>query len=252
MNARTKRSLDRYFKDYRDLIAKCEAAKVRDRSGFVDFFNRLRKDIPALQRSRRRTELLYAPRFNIFKVLPVERRETLLHSPLFANLLDPLGSHGQGCLFLGTFFEVARRNAHLVPPKEPLEPNDWSVRSEVYIGNGSIDLLVESQKQSYVLIIENKIDALEQQSQLSRYHKWLRERRGDFAFRQLVFLTPTGRPSELSPRIPCALMSYGRDIRELMKLTMSQIRPYHLKQLLGQYLAVLNDWAEEAYEYTAR
>ena len=245
MNARTMRSLKTYFSGYRALAAKFRAADAAGHAGVAGFFSRLRKDIPALRTSHLQNELLRAPRFNIFRVLPVERRETLLHSPLLANLLDPTASHGQGCLFLRTFFDVAYANARLIRPVGLLEPDEWSVRTEVYIGNGTIDLLIESPKQRYALVIENKIDAFEQHAQLSRYHRWLRERRGDFTTRQLVFLTPTGRASELNPRVPCALLSYQRDILELLSRTIPTIQPPHLKELLSEYQAVLTDWAQE-------
>ena len=245
MNAQTLRSLNRYFSGYRAVSGRFRAAEAERHAGIAGFFSRLRKDIPALRASHLQNEFLRAPRFNIFRVLPVERRETLLHSPLLANLLDPTASHGQGCLFLRTFFDVAYANVRLIRPVEPLEPDDWSVRTEVYIGNGNIDLLVESPNQRYVLVIENKIDAFEQHAQLSRYYRWLRDRRGDFTTRQLVFLTPTGRRSELNPNVPCFLMSYQRDILELLNRTIPEIQPPHLKEMLSQYQAVLTDWAKE-------
>lgn len=37
--------------------------------------------------------------FNIFNVLKISRRETVLHTPLIAELLNPYGSHGQGNVF---------------------------------------------------------------------------------------------------------------------------------------------------------
>ena len=245
MTARTKRSFTKYLSGYRALVAKHRAAEAQGYADFAGFFSHLRKDIPALRRSRLQNELLLAPRFNIFRVLPVERRETLLHSPLLASLLDPTASHGQGCLFLQAFFDVACENAQLTRPAGPLEPDQWSVRSEVYIGNGIIDLLLGCPEQRYVLVIENKIDAFEQHAQLSRYHRWLQERRSAVATRQLVFLTPNGRASESNPRIPCVLMSYKRDILELLARTIPNIQPTHLKEVLCQYQALLNDWAQE-------
>jgi len=98
MNTRTKRSFTKYFSGYRALVDKNRAAEAEGYADVAGFFSRLRKDISALRRSRLENELLHAPRFNIFRVLPVERRETLLHSPLLASLLDPTASHGQGCL----------------------------------------------------------------------------------------------------------------------------------------------------------
>lgn len=245
MNARTKRSFADYFSGYRALLAKTTAAEATAYAGYGPFFRRLREEIPALEKKQRQQEFFKAPRFNIFRVLPIERRETLLHSPLLANLLDPTGSHGQGCLFLREFLDVAHKNAHLIRPTSPLERDGWSVRSEVYIGHGTIDLLIESTELGYVLVIENKIDASEQHAQLSRYYRWMQGRRAKFAIKQLVFLTPSGYASELNPRIPCVLMSYRRDILEILSRTIPKIQPSQLKLVLRQYQAVLSDWPQE-------
>src|SRR5271168_1063984 len=43
---------------------------------------------------------------NFFSLFDLERRETA-HSRFIANLLDPLGSHGQGSLFLKEFTAAA-------------------------------------------------------------------------------------------------------------------------------------------------
>ena len=242
MNARTKRSLRKYLKGYRTLMDGHRGASA---PGFEGFFRRLARDLPRLQESRRRKALFRAPDFNIFRVLPIERREVFLHSPMLAHLLDPTASHGQGYLFLGAFFQVAHKNARLSPPAEPLDPSQWSVRPEVYIGNGSIDLLIECPTQGYVLVVENKIDAAEHPTQLSRYYRWLQERQSDYPNPQLVFLTPTGRASDSKQKIPYVRMSYHRDIREIVNQTVDQIRAPRVQELMNQYRAILNDWAQE-------
>lgn len=247
MNARTRRCLRRYFEGYRTLMGDNGVASVR---GFKGFFRRLSKDLPALQKRLRQRELeeglLFAPHYNIFRVLPIERRETVLHSPMLAHLLDPTASHGQGCLFLRTFFQVAYANTRLSPPSEPLEASEWSVRPEVYIGNGSLDLLIECLKQKYVLVVENKIDAVEQDSQLSRYYHWMEDNRADYSTRQLVFLTPTGRASDSRTKARYVPMSYHEDILEFLGRAIPKIQPPQVKELVKQYRAVLKDWAQEA------
>ena len=243
MNARTKRCLRKYFQGYRAIMGERRVSGVQ---GFESFFRRLAEDLPALQESRRQQELVHAPHFNIFRVLPIERRETVLHSPMLAHLLDPTASHGQGYLFLKAFFhQIADADARFLLPAEPLEASEWSVRTEVYIGNGIIDLLIECPTQRYVLAIENKIDAAEQHTQLSRYYRWLQEDRADYATRQLVFLTPTGRDSRMRVPFRYFRMSYRRDILEFLNQTVPKIQPPRLKELVSQYQAILNDWAQE-------
>ncbi len=51
--------------------------------------------LPGLEEKRRSWESENAPRFNIFRILRIQRREVKLHSRFLAELLDPLGSHSQ-------------------------------------------------------------------------------------------------------------------------------------------------------------
>ena len=46
----------------------------------------------------------HAPQFNLFHLLGVAKAEVTTHTALLANLLNPAGSHGQGTLFLETFW----------------------------------------------------------------------------------------------------------------------------------------------------
>jgi hypothetical protein len=156
MNARTKRSFAKYLNGYRNLMNKGGTASGQKLDGFIHQFA---DHLSVLQMRRRQMELLHAPRYNIFRVLPVERRETVLHSPMLAHLLDPTATHGQQYLFLRAFFDVAKADClPLSLPPKPLEADDWSIRSEVYIGDGSLDIFIECPSKKYALVIENKID----------------------------------------------------------------------------------------------
>lgn len=245
MDAQTRRSLNKYFLGYRALVGRQHRVLAESHKGLTQFLSRLRKARPRLEQSRLRRELLVAPHFNIFRVLPIERRETVLHSPMLGHLLDPSGSHGQGCLFLREFFKLAV-NCGLSLPQGPLCPAEWSVRPEVYTSHGIIDLVIECHKQAYVVVIENKIDAAEQHAQLARYTKWLHEERAEYT-KQLVFLTPKGHSSELNPELPCTLLSYHTQIRELLRRTIPKVRPLRVRQTLSQYEALLNDWSNEEH-----
>jgi hypothetical protein len=233
-------SLKKYLLGYRALVDARSDAQTR---GIEGYFRRLRVDLPAIQKSLQRQERLHAPHYNIFRALGIERRETILHSPMLAQLLDPTASHGQGCLFLRAFFQVAHANVGITPPVEPLEAQQWIVRTEVYIGDGSIDLLIECPRQGYVLVIENKIDATEQHAQLWRYYKWMEQKRHDYPTRKLVFLTPTGRAPDSKKPVSCVRMSYQRDIREFLIRSIEQVQAPRVKELVSQYQAILEAWA---------
>lgn len=102
--------------------------------------------------------------FNIFSILNMERLEVRTHSALLYELLNPKGSHFQGCTYLDVFI------------KEVLEIDDFDLnnvkveRERNTNGLGRMDLIIENQE--HLIIIEIKIDAGEQENQLKRYNKY--------------------------------------------------------------------------------
>lgn len=122
-------------------------------------------------------------KFNVFEILGLQTSEVRLHSSFIAELLDTKGSHGQGDKFLLLFIEQL---------KNPNQNSDESEKNQIIItefdysssrshveyftskisengeNGGRIDILVEDSKKKHI-IIENKIYALDQPSQLKRY-----------------------------------------------------------------------------------
>ena len=118
--------------------------------------------------------------FNIFSVLRLETKEVRLHSAFLAELLNPEGSHGLGKQFLELFLNmVVRKNKEESFDFETEKPK---VYVEYYIGiisedkksGGRIDLLIEDGKGNAV-IIENKINAGDQEYQLLRYDNFAKD-----------------------------------------------------------------------------
>jgi len=121
---------------------------------------------------RRHTEAMAratGEHFNVFQILRVGHYEVRTHSPMVAELLNPRGCHGQGCIFLRQFCSVLE--------VEGFDPESARVRTEFHIGpqtdeeGGRIDILI-SDKSGSQIIIENKIYAGEQSNQLGRYRKY--------------------------------------------------------------------------------
>lgn len=102
--------------------------------------------------------------FNIFSILNMERLEVQTHSALLYELLNNKGSHSQGNTYLKIFIN------------EVLEIKDFDfynvkVDRERNINNlGRIDLVIENHE--YLIIIEMKIDAGDQENQLKRYNEY--------------------------------------------------------------------------------
>lgn len=109
--------------------------------------------------------------FNVFSVLGLNSAENM-HSLFIAELLNPNGTHGQGCLYLSLFLQ------ELDLIKSYKELNSAKVTTEKHIGEidkdylegGRIDIFIEHVSNN--IIIENKIYAGDQYNQLYRYYQF--------------------------------------------------------------------------------
>lgn len=131
--------------------------------------------------------------FNIFKILNLKSDETRLHSAFIGELLDPKGSHGLNNGPLDKFLKLIFKDDFNMS-------EDSQVMLEYYIGKknnsntegGRIDILIRDG--SKVLVIENKINAKDQENQLLRYHNFIKDKN-----HKLIYLTLFGdMPSEFS------------------------------------------------------
>lgn len=129
--------------------------------------------------------------FNIFSVIGVQRKEVRLHSAFIAELLNPQGSHGLGDRFLIAFLEntLGKKNYSI-------ETKTTNVVVEYVIGpisedgkrGGRIDILLTDKKNN-TIIIENKIDANDQENQLLRYYNYAKDKKLSY---DLIYLTKEG------------------------------------------------------------
>ena len=131
--------------------------------------------------------------FNLFDVLKIERREQQ-HSAVLAWLLDPQGSHGLRGYFLRRFLLEAAGKTHLegIGGVTPLDVDGWELSNiEVATERHNIDVLLISEEDEFVCIIENKIGATEHSNQLARYLRTI-EREYEGLTQFPIFLTPDG------------------------------------------------------------
>ena len=94
------------------------------------------------------------------------------HSKIIAQFLNPQGSHYQGDLFLTKFFEVLGES----------HPNSsWQVYTEYFVenctdkGQGRIDIFLDGGEK--FVIIENKVGAGDQKSQIRKYVECIRKKK---------------------------------------------------------------------------
>lgn len=115
--------------------------------------------------------------YNIFEILKLSRDEVRLHSGFIGQLLSPKGSHGQGDMYLKLFLQVIEKKISNPKQTIKLDPITTNVEVERFIGKktettgGRIDIVCQD-RAGNKLIIENKIDAPNQENQLVRYRNY--------------------------------------------------------------------------------
>ena len=127
----------------------------------------------------------------MFSALGVERSE-LIHSVFIKDLLDPKGMHGMKDTFLKIFLTTLVR-------RRLLRVDFCNFKKEMYIGKkteksgGRVDIVLDDHKGCGV-IIENKVDAGDQENQLLRYDNYAKKYfKKDY---RLLYLTLDGhKPS---------------------------------------------------------
>ena len=130
----------------------------------------------------------------------------------------------------------------LILPPSGYERFRWHVEIEKYAGvHGNLDIIIFCREIGYLLVVENKIGAGEQKDQLRRYARWLKSQSDNFATRQLVFLTPTGREAVTAADESYICLSYHRDIRAWLVSSAEQTDAPPVKEVLRQYIQVIQD-----------
>lgn len=160
----------------------------------MEKINYLLNQVGSLLKSYEKLAKSTGENFNIFSVMGMERDEVKTHSRVIAELLNPKGSHSQGSVFLKIFFQEIESLREI----QDFDFDNAIVKVEEYIGpinkdyteGGYIDIIIKDKTNQ--VVIENKIDALDQYKQLYRYKmKYLNCK--------LLYLTlKGGKPSEES------------------------------------------------------
>ena len=181
--------------------------------------------------------------YNIFEILKFEKKETCLHSAMIADLLNPNGKHALGTTPLKAFLKV-------IKIKELFTSTDIEraeVKTEHHIGlisddgteGGNIDILITIG--NYVIVIENKIDASDQPTQLFRYHNFCKEKP-----HTLLYLTLDGHEASKLSTVSLKAgkdyfcISYKKEIKEwLNECIVGAVTKPLVRETLQQYLSVI-------------
>lgn len=200
----------------------------------------------AKARADERAEVTHE-RFNVFTTLHKAHDEVHLHTRFLHCLLDPKGCHDCKDLFLKLFFETLAddpgqnhddsRAKFSLPPAESISSVENEVRR---VDFGQIDILLEKHK--YGIAIENKINAVEQKEQLTRYAGYIEKQHGK-ENGLVLYLTLNGKRSETHAGIiPYVRISYTKHILNWLEKCLREtydIIP--INQVLQQYRAVVSE-----------
>lgn len=157
--------------------------------------------------------------FNVFAVMNMEHSEVSTHSAIIGELLNPNGSHGQKDFFLRLFIAEIKKAFEsgeddnqinkltdfgtLVNDKICERTISLEINWENVTG-GRIDLIVEDHKQ--ILIIENKLYAIDQPLQLIRYDNYAKTKGKDY---HILYLTLFGKELEKEEKLDGIVRGYN-------------------------------------------
>ena len=230
--------ISRFLRRYQNLKY---AQSWRHVENFKEAFNSLRPQLLNMLGEAEEQIRLNAPGFNLFRILHMETREDELHTPFLAELLDPRGAHGQKHIFLRAFINaMLRKHTQFPPPEEGVENHSWFVEAHKYIGQGTLDIVVSCPALSYLMVIENKIYAGEQEDQLSRYARWIEDNREWYNWHALIYLTPMGETSETADPTAYYTASYHGEIAGMLRNSLASINASHLRETILQYIDVIS------------
>ncbi|HEY8689638.1 MAG TPA: PD-(D/E)XK nuclease family protein [Chitinophagaceae bacterium] len=194
------------------------------------------------------------PYYNVFKVLRIEYLEARVHTPFLADLLNPRGLHSQGQIFLDSFLK-------LVSPEKKwteYEKENIEIKTEHKTSQGVIDILIfhrnQIKQKRFLIIIENKIFACDQENQIERYYNYaLKDLKIPKEQILLVYLKPTrdsptefsisGKlKNELDKNGLLKLLGYSPDISAMLLECNESINSQKLKQTIIQYIDILKEF----------
>lgn len=153
-------------------------------------------------------------KFNIFRILGMERREVNTHSYFIYELINPEGTHFQGNKYLKIFIET-------VLNIKDFDFDGVKVGRETFTNtNRRIDFTIENN--TYYIAIEMKIDAGDQNEQLSDYHKHAKNQNKEV---KVYYLTLDGREASeksLCGIKECKLISFSNHLIDFLEISIEK------------------------------
>lgn len=172
--------------------------------------------------------------YNIFTVLRIDRYEAYTHSAMLAHLLNPAETHQQGFLFLKSFLAHCADKYPQFPHLDNIEVGSWEITAEFYTERyGIMDIVLRNSALDFLCVIENKVDALEQDNQLARYSDWMDIQKEQS--KAILFLTPNGRKPTTAGKTKPLCISYHEDIYQWLEGSITSSLATNVAEVLKQY-----------------
>lgn len=193
-------------------------------------------EIPELLKNNYKKE----QEFNLFTVLRSRNDEVKLHSRFISELLNPRGMHNMGNTFFKAFLHSMDIRGFETEAGYTVD-KEWE----------HIDILIRN-PQNQAIIIENKIDAGDQQNQLSRYyHEIKNEQIGEDSI-YLLYLTKHGHnpqpqsfdgiPKDFLKSDNFKKLSYETRIKTWLKACRKEsVEKPALRESISQYINLIED-----------
>ena len=165
-----------------------------DQPELEQFFATVSHRVELAEKKQRRIDKRRATGFNVFDLFEPDENKL---SDVLAGLLDPKGGHGQGDLFLRLLFKKLGLGSNPKLTKNATVQREAPTH-RILKYRRRMDVFVEA---GALMVIENKLDSLEQRDQVKDYLEHLKQcTRGRQT--RLIYLTPGGRPPEsLQPSV---------------------------------------------------
>lgn len=182
---------------------------------------------------------------NIYSLLNVERDEVMTHEETIYSIFQNQYNHEIKQKLFSAFMIA-------MDLEEKYYYTEWDVEKEYFIGEGRIDLFFHSCDNALAVVVELKIDAEDQENQLTRYYNFVKK--SNYVDFEIIYLTLDGRkPSEQSIEgIPetyhICLRSFGEHIVKWLSacIDIYETRSIDIS-LLKQYEILLKKITQETY-----
>lgn len=172
----------------------------------------------------------WSDKFNIFDVLKASRNE-IRHSNMLAWLLDANENHGLGDNYLRHFFQNLIQETEIKDDIFKFMLMDFYSFS-VYREWKNIDIMLLSEEEKVVIVIENKIGSHEHDNQLVRYEKIIQDEYPLYK-KIFIYLTPDGDEPTSDNWI---IFTYENAVKILSKICKSVDLLPDIKLLINNYI----------------